>query len=291
MLQNLLPAVTSQARVMVENLEMYDSLLSANRNLTALQWQLVNSGKMAALGQLAGGVAHEINNPLQIMLGRIQMTQLMSGENSKIKDELNLVTEEILRIRDIVRNLLDFSRQGKRESPLATVSIQETIHEVLALLRHQLISNQVQVKENLALENLRILGNKNQLKQVLLNLFINAIHAMENQKNSTHATHATLFIDAHLEKIIFEKAPEEMVVIKIRDSGVGIAQENLDHIFEPFFSTKTTGTGLGLSISYGIIKEHKGNIEVESQESRGTCFTIQIPKMTDSALGYSQMIG
>jgi signal transduction histidine kinase len=281
LLQNLLLAVASQARVVAENIDLYDSLLAANRNLTALQWQLVHSGKMAALGQLAGGVAHEINNPLQIMLGRIQMIQMMAEEKkpagkAKLKDELNLVTEEVLRIRDIVRNLLDFSRQGHRETSFSPVSVNDTFKDVLALLQHQLISNQVEVKLSLEAENTRVMGNRNQLKQVFINLMMNAIHAMEKEPRVLEIT--TVLRDGQ-------------VTASVRDSGVGISQENIARIFEPFFSTKSMGTGLGLSISYGLIKEHKGTIEVESQESRGTCFTIRIPKVSEAALGYSLLVG
>ena len=286
-LQNLLLAVASQARVVAENLELYDSLLTANKNLTALQWQLVNSGKMAALGQLAGGVAHEINNPLQIMLGRVQMIQLMSDEKKpadglersetrKVKEELNLVTEEILRIRDIVRNLLDFSRQGKRETSFAPVSVNDTINEVLALLHHQFISNQVDVQLSLTPENSRILGNKNQLKQVFINLMINAIHAMEQE---TRVLKINTVVSG------------ETVDVSVRDTGMGISQENLSHIFEPFFSTKSMGTGLGLSISYGLIKDHKGTVAVESQEGKGTCFTIRIPKLSEEGHGFNMLVG
>ncbi|HKP98060.1 MAG TPA: ATP-binding protein [Fibrobacteria bacterium] len=281
LLQTLLLAVASQARVVAENIDLYDSLLAANRNLTALQWQLVHSGKMAALGQLAGGVAHEINNPLQIMLGRIQMIQMMAEEKqpagkAKLKDELNLVTEEVLRIRDIVRNLLDFSRQGKRETAFSPVSLNDTLQDVLALLQHQLISNQVEVKLSLDPENVRILGNRNQLKQVFINLMMNAVHAMEKEPRVLEIT--TFLRDG-------------MVTASVRDSGVGISQENISRIFEPFFSTKSMGTGLGLSISYGLIKEHKGTIEVESQEARGTCFTIRLPKISEESLGYNLLVG
>ncbi|MDQ3002789.1 MAG: ATP-binding protein [Fibrobacterota bacterium] len=281
LLQNLLLAVASQARVVAENIELYDSLLAANRNLTTLQWQLVHSGKMAALGQLAGGVAHEINNPLQIMLGRIQMIQMMTEEKKptgkgKLKDELNLVTEEVLRIRDIVRNLLDFSRQGKRETSFAPLSMNDTVKDVLALLQHQLMSNQVEVRLSLEGDNTRVLGNRNQLKQVFMNLMMNAIHAMENEPRVLDI--ATVVRDG-------------MVMASVRDSGVGISQENISRIFEPFFSTKSMGTGLGLSISYGLIKEHKGTIEVESQETRGTCFTVRLPKIKEEALGYSLLVG
>jgi len=282
-LQNLLQAVASQARVVAENIDLYDSLLAANRNLTAMQWQLVHSGKMAAVGQLAGGVAHEINNPLQIMLGRIQMIQLMSedkkpeSEPGKIKEELRLVTEEVLRIRDIVRNLLDFSRQGKREAALAPLLLDDAIRDVLALLRHQLISNQVEVRLNLGgTDGAHILGNRNQLKQVFINLMMNAIHAMEKEPRVLEI--ATL-------------QREGMVVATVRDSGVGIPREDQERIFEPFFSTKPMGTGLGLSISYGLIKEHKGTLEVESQEGRGTCFTIRLPRLPDASRGYHLLVG
>lgn len=281
LLQNLLLAVVSQARVVAENIELYDSLLAANRNLTALQWQLVHSGKMAALGQLAGGVAHEINNPLQIMLGRIQMIQMMAEDKKpagkgRLKEELNLVTEEVLRIRDIVRNLLDFSRQGKRETAFSPMSMNDTVKDVLALLHHQLISNQVEVRLSLEPENTRVMGNRNQLKQVFINLMMNAIHAMEKEPRVLEL--ATLVRDG-------------MVLASVRDSGVGISQENIPRIFEPFFSTKSMGTGLGLSISYGLIKEHKGTLEVESQEARGTCFTVRLPKISEESMGYGLLVG
>jgi signal transduction histidine kinase/GAF domain-containing protein len=282
-LHGLLRAVASQARVVAENVDLYDSLLAANRNLTAMQWQLVHSGKMAALGQLAGGVAHEINNPLQIMLGRIQMIQLMAEDKragadpGKLKEELRLVTEEVLRIRDIVRNLLDFSRQGKREAALSPMSLDDAIRDVLALLRHQLISNQVEVRLSLgAGGGARVLGNRNQLKQVFINLMMNSIHAMEREPRVLEIASAER---------------EGMVVATVRDSGVGIPREDQERIFEPFFSTKPMGTGLGLSISYGLIKEHKGTIEVESQEGRGTCFTIRLPKLPDESRGYHLLVG
>lgn len=282
-LQNLLQAVASQARVVAENIDLYDSLLAANRNLTAMQWQLVHSGKMAAVGQLAGGVAHEINNPLQIMLGRIQMIQMLTGDGNaaaepgKIGEELRLVTDEVLRIRDIVRNLLDFSRQGKRETALSPLSLDDSVKDVLALLRHQLISNQVEVRLSLGgTQGSHVLGNRNQLKQVFINLMMNAIHAMEKEPR------------------VLEIATAErdgMVVATVRDSGVGIAREDQEKIFEPFFSTKPMGTGLGLSISYGLIKDHKGTIEVESQQGRGSCFTIRIPRLPDQSRGYNLLVG
>jgi signal transduction histidine kinase len=281
MLQGLLLAVVSQARMVAENMGLYDSLLYANRNLTSLQWQLVHSGKMAALGQLAGGVAHEINNPLQIMLGRVQMVQMMA-ENPKavprarIKEEIGLVSEEILRIRDIVRNLLDFSRQGKREASFAPVSLNDTLKDVLALLEHQLRSAQVEVRLHLAPEPPRVLGNRNQLKQVFMNLLMNAMHAMVRAPKVLE---------------VRTRVHEGMAQASIRDSGIGISKENLSRIFEPFFSTKSMGTGLGLSISYGLVKDHKGTMEVESQEDRGTCFVVSIPRLAEDGLGYNLLVG
>jgi signal transduction histidine kinase len=280
--QNLLPAAVTQARVVAENVGLYDSLLAANRNLTAMQWQLVHSGKMAALGQLAGGVAHEINNPLQIMLGRVQMIQMMAddpkerGGSAKVKEELHLVTEEILRIRDIVKNLLDFSRQGVREASFSPVSLNDTLSEVLTLLHHQLESGGVEVKLDLDPENPRLMGNKNQLKQVFINLFVNAAHAMEKDPKVLEVR--TRLRGGDVEAVI-------------RDSGVGISQENLHRIFEPFYTTKSMGTGLGLSISYGIVKDHKGTIEVESQEARGTSFIVRIPRLDEQTHGYNQLVG
>lgn len=280
-LQTLLPALVSQARVVAESVGLYDSLLAANRNLTAMQWQLVHSGKMAALGQLAGGVAHEINNPLQIMLGRIQMIQMMAEDGKadgkeRVQGELNLVTEEILRIRDIVKNLLDFSRQGAREAAFAPVAVNDVLREVLLLLGHQLQQGQVDVRLDLDAGNPRLMGNKNQLKQVFINLLVNAVHAMENAPKVLQ---------------VATRVREGSVEAVIRDSGVGIPKDSLHRIFEPFYTTKEMGTGLGLSISYGIVKDHKGTIEVESQESRGTSFTVRIPRLSDEEMGFNLMVG
>jgi signal transduction histidine kinase len=217
------------------------------------------------------------------MLGRIQMIQLMAesgkaeADRAKVRDELNLVTEEVLRIRDIVRNPLDFSRQGKREAAAVPVDLDETIRDVLALLRHQLISNQVEVKLSLAAPaGARVMGNRNQLKQVFINLLMNAVHAMEK--------------DPRLLEIA-TSSEGDMLKATVRDSGVGIPRENLASIFEPFFSTKAMGTGLGLSISYGLVKQHKGTLEAESQEGQGACFTIRLPAVSGEAAGFSMMVG
>jgi signal transduction histidine kinase len=134
----------------------------------------------------------------------------------------------------------------------------------------------VEIKVNLSSENHLVLGNKNQLKQVFMNLMINAIHAMENEPRM-------LNIDT--------RQNGDKVETLVRDTGMGIPQEHLQRIFEPFYTTKTKGTGLGLSISYGLIKEHKGAIEVESKEAEGTCFIVQLPKMSPEGIGYNLIVG
>jgi C4-dicarboxylate-specific signal transduction histidine kinase len=137
-------------------------------------------------------------------------------------------------------------------------------------------SAQVEVRLNLDAANPKVMANKNQLKQVFINLLVNAMHAMEKDPKVLEIS--TRVREAHTEAVI-------------RDSGVGIPQENLHRIFEPFYTTKSMGTGLGLSISYGIVKDHKGAMEVESQESRGTCFTVRLPRLSDENLGYNLLVG
>jgi signal transduction histidine kinase len=156
------------------------------------------------------------------------------------------------------------------------VSVNDVLKDVLALLDHQLRDSQVTVKLDLDPSNPRILGNRNQLKQVFINLMMNAIHAMEQ--------------DPRLMEV-GSSLKDGLVLASIRDSGIGIPKENISRIFEPFFSTKSSGTGLGLSISYGLVKDHKGAMEVESLEGRGTTFTVTLPKLADEAMGYNLLVG
>lgn len=258
----LLRTLSAHLVTAIENSRLYQDLLQANRHLTNMQSQLVHSGKLAAIGQLAGGVAHEINNPLQIILGRVQMV-LMEMEDSPVKNELTTIQQETKRIASIVKNLLKFSRQDKREKPFEPTDMNQVMREALLLVRHQFEVAEVHIKEDLAKSIPAVNGDAGTLKQVFLNILINAKQAMNKNGRLT----------------VISECDGRNVFMRVRDTGEGIPPEIIDKIFEPFFSTKdkTGGTGLGLSLSYGIIEKHGGTINVKSKVGEGTEFSIKLP--------------
>ena len=226
--------------------------------------ELVQSGKLASLGVLISGVAHELGNPLN-NISLIAQTYLslydLLGDEDK-KNYMGDVYNQSERIKKIVENLLDFSRQKKQE--LHDCQMGDIVKHSLGLVANQLKISQV--KHQLAIaDNLPFVSvDAPQIQQVLVNLFINAIQAMPQGGD--------LFIEVALDQA------SGQVIVKVRDTGTGIEKEILPYIFDPFFTTKSTkGTGLGLSVSYGIIRQHHGEIAVESAEGHGTTFIIKIP--------------
>lgn len=261
----LLRTIANQVSIAIENSKLYLELLQANQNLTEMQGQLIHSGKLAALGQLAGGVAHEINNPLQIILGRVQMVQMDTTDPAK-KEELGIIESETKRIASIVRGLLEFAREGERPAQFKVLDLNSALREAFMLIRHQLEVEEIRVTEEYKEGIPKILGDPGMLKQVFLNVCINAKQAMKPGAAFT----------------IRSGWDERNVYVEFVDTGVGIPSENLDRIFEPFFTTKENagGTGLGLSISYSIIQKHNGTILVKSQKNKGSTFRICLPPLT-----------
>ena len=226
--------------------------------------QLMRSERLATLGQLAAGVAHEINNPIAGILTYIRLIQKRlakssdSGDND-FKRYLAIMERETDRCGTIVRNLLDFARQS--EPNLKSVDVNIIINESLALLDHKLRLQNIEVEKRYG-KIPQIIGDFAQLQQTFMNLILNASEAMEKGGKLTIAT----------------KIDNDMVEIEFTDTGKGIPQENLTKVFEPFFTTKQKGTGLGLSVVFGIINRHQGEIEVKSQVGKGTTFTIRLPR-------------
>ncbi len=231
--------------------------------------QLINQEKMASVGQMAAGVAHEINTPLGIILGYAQLMMDDSDAGSEVYDNLSIIERQTKTCRRIVSDLLKFSRQT--ESAKALIDVNRIVGEVLAVTEHSLNINRVAIERNFAEELPEIVGDAEKLYQVFINLFNNAQHAMEEGGKIT----------------VITGIQDDEILITVRDTGVGIADEIKNKIFDPFFTTKDVGkgTGLGLSVTYGIIKEHGGRISVESpvydRESRaslaGTAFHIRLP--------------
>lgn len=225
-----------------------------------LEYQIFQTEKLAAIGQLAAGMAHEINNPLFVISGRIEML-LGQRMGRKVKESLDIINAQADRIRKLVDQLLKFSR--KTQPKLEAININDTIESVLPLLSyHKLPSSTVSIEKDLARDMPTVKGDLNQLQEVFVNLLLNAYQSMPDGGKITIKTH---------------NLQNTYAQITISDTGHGIDQKDLKNLFMPFFSTKQNGTGLGLSICYNIIKNHNGAIEVESQTNRGTTFTIKLP--------------
>jgi two-component system NtrC family sensor kinase len=242
--------------------------------LEETQHQLVQSAKLAAVGELAAGVAHEINNPLTTI---IALTSLLAESSSFSEaqhgEDLRMIHIESRRARDIVRNLLNFARATTPKPQL--VDFNQLVEEAISLVYIQQVSQKIILQKSLPdLPQLSL--DINQMKQVIVNLLNNAIQAMLDNEEQGILTIKTA---VETLKEGGTNGAESVVICTISDSGPGIAPEHIDKIFDPFFTTKEVGqgTGLGLSISYGIIKKHGGEIRVDSKLGQGATFILTLP--------------
>jgi two-component system NtrC family sensor kinase len=228
-----------------------------------LQATLAQSEKLAAVGQLAAGVAHEINNPLTIILANAQLIQrsLPAGDE-ELLDMAESIVQATERASQAVRDLLDFARRERYE--LAPTDLNETIHRTLGLISHELGARTISVQFDPALDLPAVNASQDHLQGVWLNLLINAIDAIEQGPG-----------------VISIKTINtgESIQVSITDDGVGIPPEKISRIFEPFYTTKEPGrgTGLGLAVCHQIVTRHRGQILVDSQPGQGTTFTIILP--------------
>lgn len=266
----MLTALSHQAAVAIENARLFQDLQQANSELKSQQSQLIEAEKLSALGKLAGGVAHEINNPMTSILGYSQLIsqQLNSDDHGpdKLKEcaEFSAIVEsEALRCQSIVQTLLQFGRRKKEV--MALIDINQPVEAALMIAKFHIKKTRVEIKKELQPGLAHIMGDANQLQQVFLNLIINARDAMENNGGTL--------------TIITEKSGDKEVSAKFIDTGCGIPEDKLEEIFKPLYTTKEEGkgTGLGLSITQDIVERHKGKIEVESRVGKGTTFTIRLP--------------
>lgn len=228
--------------------------------------RLVQAAKLAAVGEMAAGIAHELNNPLTSVTGFAELALDSLPEDSQTRQDLDIVMREASRARDVVRRLLDFARQS--ESARVRASLNEVIEDVIALSKHLLHTSGIEVKLELEKNLPWIMVDANQMKQVLLNLVHNALQAMPSGGSLTITSKSAA------------RGGREWIVVSVCDTGVGIPQSELARIFEPFYTTRggLGGTGLGLSVTYGIITDHAGQIEVESELGVGSKFTVWLPQ-------------
>jgi PAS domain S-box-containing protein len=227
--------------------------------------QLVQSGKLAAIGELAAGVAHEINNPLFAILGLVEFLFKEFEPGTKPFERLKLIQQTGFEIKEIVRALLDFSRE--RSDVFTTVSLQEVGAQTIELIRRTSSAKMVELVERYPEEPLLVEGSPNQLKQVFLNLVTNAQQAMPDG--------GTVTVE------VFREGDE--AVARVTDTGPGIPEDVLPRIFEPFFTTKRDlgGSGLGLSVSFGIVEMHGGTLAACLAPEGGTCFELRLPLSTE----------
>lgn len=231
----------------------------------AAENKLVQAAKLAAVGEMAAGVAHELNNPLTTVAGFSELVLEELPEESSQREDLEMVLKEAQRARNVVRRLLDFARQS--ESLRVRADLNEVIEDVAVLMRHLLETSEIEFEMRLG-ENLPwVLIDRDQIKQVVLNLLHNALHAMPEGGALSVMTETR------------QKEEQDWLTMIISDTGKGITPHDLERVFEPFFTTKANqgGTGLGLAVSYGIVTDHHGFIDVESEPEQGTSFIVWLP--------------
>lgn len=232
-----------------------------NSLLVHAKEELVRVEKLAAIGELAAGVAHEINNPLAIIRGNAELMQISLSDDSPQQEEIAIISRQVGRVERIVANLLKFARQEHKRVGAAHVNA--ILEEILAQVWHQIPSEGYLVDTSFCDGDLEIRADADQLRQVFTNIIVNGLQAMPGGGTLSVSTEAD--------------PSRGICQVVIRDSGVGIGGENIGQIFNPFFTTKGDGTGLGLSVSYGIVRSHGGNISVESCLGEGSCFTVTLP--------------
>ncbi len=262
----LVEHLAATVSVAVQNARLFQDLESFAEEVERSQNQLIQAEKMAAVGRLAASLAHEINNPLQAIQNSLHLALHPGLEEDKKRQFLEMAQQEVARLVQIVRRMLDFYRPSSAMQPL---DVNRPVEDALAIAGKRLQQARVEVVSRLSSSLPAVRGAPNQLTQVFLNIIINALEAMPDG--------GTLWVGSAYH------AERRQIVVAFRDSGPGIAPEMREHMFEPFHTSKSTGTGLGLAISYGIVERHGGMIEVESPPGSGTTFIVRLPQQYEEA--------
>jgi signal transduction histidine kinase len=257
----LVESLASSMAIALENARLYEDLQQRLLELGQAQAQLVQTAKMAAFGELAAGVAHELNTPLTSILGYAEILLEQAAADNWSRPRLEAIGRQAAKARDIVRSLLDFARE--REYLADRADLNELLRQSLLLLRQRLKNHHITVREQYEPDLPCPVADVRRLKQVFLNLCLNALQAMPQGGTLTVRTERS----------------DGGVAASFVDTGEGIPPQNLHRIFEPFFTTRPVdeGTGLGLSVSLGIVQAHGGRIEVQSQVGNGSTFVVWLP--------------
>jgi len=252
------------------------SLEEANLEIKKAQDETIKSEKMASAGRLATGVAHEIGNPLSIILGYVELLKRGDLKSEENKDFIERIESEVTRINQIIRELLDFSRPSSAEHE--NTGIHQLIMETVRILKPQPMMDRIEIRQELRAEKDVVWAGMAQLKQVFLNIMINAADAMIDTHSSDGLSPKVLDIETENE--------DDSIMIRFTDTGIGISSEELGRIFDPFYTTKEPGkgTGLGLSVCYTIIEGLGGRIRAESVLGKGSKFIVNIPLIANSEI-------
>lgn len=245
-------------------LQRTEELAEKNRILMSTRQELVRVEKLAAIGELAAGVAHEINNPMAIIRGNAELVQEALPPDSPCQEEMEIITRQLSRVERIVANLLRFARTERKLQGKAAIN--RIIEDILRQVGHHVPLDGVTVITDLDESNPEVSGAADQLQQVFTNIIINGIQAMPDG--------GTLKVSSTVHR------EQKSCVVTISDTGIGIPPQNLEQIFNPFFTTRANGIGLGLSVSYSIIKDHGGDLVAESEAGKGTTFRITLRQLS-----------
>lgn len=258
---------TASLKEKTEELELHIQLLNQTRD------KLVINEKLAALGELTAGIAHEINNPTAVILGNVELIQFELAEDSeRVQDEIEAIHAQIDRIRNITRSLLQYSRQGGVQDEVTWQHVNPIVEESITLVKTGTKKRTVEFVTNLCAKS-SVEVNRHHLLQILVNLQMNGIHSMQGQGKLTISSEDWM-----------EKGMNVGAIIRVQDEGCGIKPENLKRIFSPFYTTKREGTGLGLSVSQSILSQTGGEIKVESELGKGSIFSVYLPQRTENEL-------
>ena len=264
MIVNLKEVTLKKEELMSElreiNIDLEERVRQATEELRMAHEKMLHTETLSIVGTFASGVAHEMATPLSSLISYVQMLK-GKFQGRKGVEDLNIIEGELHRLRIILGGMLDFARVPKKEK--LSTDINSIINELMSLLRYQKEYKNIMVKTDVDTGIPAISAVPGQLKQVFMNIIMNALQAMPDGGELTVSTSAT--------------GDNKKVIIRIEDTGYGISRDVIDRVFQPFYTNKKSGTGLGLSISYGIIKGHHGDITVESRVDKGTVFTITLP--------------
>lgn len=232
-----------------------------NQWLLVAQQELARAERLVGIGMLASGVAHEINNPLAIIRGNAELLEMSPRLNESDQSEVDTIIQQVGRVERIVSNLLTFARTKKKS--VRPFRIHVLLDDILEQIGHQISLENYRIERRYEMTADSIEGDEDQLRQVFTNLIVNGLQAMETGGTLTVAT--------------ADDRQSGNCTVTIRDSGPGIAPDVQEKLFTPFFTTKAHGTGLGLAVSYGIVKDHEGEIKVDSPAGQGAAFTVLLP--------------